>query len=52
MKQILEGIIIIRSKLKNLFHFEISNSNNKTEYHFHGPVNVIQRRAPKIKSKN
>lgn len=47
MKQILEGIASFRTKISNLFHYEASNSFNKTEFHFHGPVNFIGKRSKK-----
>ena len=51
MKQILEGILSLRAKISNFVHYEASNSHNKNEYHFHGPVNFIGRlpKMPKYK---
>lgn len=49
MKQFFENIFCLKAKINNLFHNEISDSYNKTEYHFHGPVNFIGKpsRLPK-----
>lgn len=48
MKQLLEGIASLKTKITNLFHYEATNSFNKTEFHFHGPVNFIGKRFKKI----
>ena len=48
MKQFFENLIGLKIKLgsfistKKSHSHNISNSNNKTEYHFHGPVTLIQ----------
>lgn len=51
MRQILEGLASVRTKITNLLHYEATNSFNKTEFHFHGPVNFIGKQPKKIKDK-
>ena len=47
MKQLLEGLINLRTKINtslgNFLNYKPTNSHNKNEYHFHGPVNIINR---------
>ena len=45
MKQLFEGLASLRTKIANVFHYEANNSFNKTEFHFHGPVNFIGKRS-------
>lgn len=41
MKKILEGLVNVTAKIADLFHPEATNSFNKNEFHFYGPVNFI-----------
>lgn len=41
MKQVFESIASLKTKISNFIHYEVSNSHNKVEYHFHGPVNFM-----------
>lgn len=50
MKQFLESII--KATFKDFLNQKMSDSNNKTEFHFHGTVNFIQREKKKLKNKN
>ena len=45
MKQVFEAILGIRTRVGNLLHYQASNSHNKVEYHFHGPVNFFGKPA-------
>jgi hypothetical protein len=49
MKQFLENIF--KATIKDVFSNKVSNSNNKTEFHFHGPVNLIQGNSKRLKNK-
>jgi hypothetical protein len=51
MKQIFESILGLKTKISNLIHYSSSNSHNKTEYHFHGTVNIIGSLPKTMKSK-
>lgn len=53
MRQIFESIFKLTVKLGNFFCPQISNSNNKIENHFHGPVNFIskQYKAKELRSR-
>lgn len=41
MKQFFKSIFELKAKFGNFFCPQASNSNNKIENHFHGPVNFI-----------
>lgn len=43
MRQILESILGLKIKIGDLIRFTSSDSHNKTEYHFHGTVNFIEK---------
>ncbi|KKQ90080.1 MAG: hypothetical protein UT12_C0002G0011 [Candidatus Curtissbacteria bacterium GW2011_GWC2_38_9] len=51
MKQILEGLASFKTKITDLLHPEATNSFNKTEVHFYGPVNFIGKQSKGIKRK-
>ena len=55
MSKLFESLIkIIQSisiSISNILHNEIFNSFNKTEYHFHGPVNFMGSKPKELKSK-
>ncbi len=52
MRQILENIVNFKTRISNLIHYEASSSNNKIEFHFHGPVNFISKNSKKLKRSN
>lgn len=52
MKQFLEGIISLRTKIVNRFHNQVSNSYNKVEYHFHDKVIFINKPQKSLKTKS
>ena len=52
MKQLFKNILSIKTRINTLFRSETSNSHNKFEYHFYGPVTFVKRSPKKIKSKN
>ena len=51
MKQILYGIGNFRIKVADFFHSEVNNTFNKTEFHFHGPVNIIDKSPKNVRRK-
>lgn len=51
MRQIIESLVGLKTKISNLIHYSSSNSHNKAEYHFHGTVNIIGSLPKKMKSK-
>ncbi|OGK64696.1 hypothetical protein A2313_04355 [Candidatus Roizmanbacteria bacterium RIFOXYB2_FULL_41_10] len=47
MKRLFEDLF--KTTLTNLFRFSVSNSFNKTEFHFHGSINISEKLpAPKL----
>lgn len=52
MKQVFESILGgLTTKISDFFHYSPSNSHNKSEYHFHGTVNIIGNLPQAMKSK-
>lgn len=53
MKQILDNIVGLTTKVSDLFHDETSNSHNKNEnnFYFYGQVNFFGKQPKKIKTK-
>ncbi len=49
MRQIFDNILGLRAKISNLIHYRATNSHNKTEYNFYGPVNFIAKQAKRMK---
>lgn len=47
MRKILDNIFGFTTKIGDLFHYNASNSHNKIENNFYGPVNIIGK-PPKV----